>query len=157
MICTSSCENHLEESAGQVPRHKIRIVLADDHAVLREGLRALLEQEPDIEVVDDVGDGEAAVRAAVAYHPDVIVMDIGMPYKNGVDATKDILALYPDARIICLSVHHSRTFVRAMLKSGARGYLLKTSASSEVVKAIRRVAAGEIYLNGDLGKAEHFS
>jgi DNA-binding NarL/FixJ family response regulator len=126
---------------------KIRVLLADDHNVLREGLCALLEQQPDVEVVADVADGRSAVRMAHQTKPDVIVMDIGMPDLNGIDATREIVSKLRNARVLCLSVHREQSLVRAMLEAGASGYLLKTSVSKELVRAIRTVAAGETYLS----------
>jgi len=126
---------------------KTRIVLADDHSVLREGLRALLELEPDMEIVADVGNGRAAVKKTHELAPDVVVMDIGMPDLNGIDATRQIVADLSSSRVLCLSVHREHELVHAMLEAGASGYLLKTSAASELVEAVRTVAAGETYLS----------
>ena len=126
---------------------KIRVLLADDHEVLREGLCALLELETDMDVVADVADGHAALRKARELAPDVVVMDIGMPGLNGIDATRQITKELSNAHVLCLSVHRERRLVAAMLEAGAAGYLLKTSAKRELVEAVRIVAAGETYLS----------
>jgi DNA-binding NarL/FixJ family response regulator len=128
------------------PKGKIRVLLADDHTVLRQGLRALLEAESDIEVVADVGNGRDAVLKARELSPDVVVMDIGMPDLNGIDATRQIIGDLFSARVLCLSVHREIQLVRAMLRAGANGYLLKTCARKELVDAVRAVASGQTYL-----------
>ncbi len=125
----------------------IRVLLADDHNILREGLRVLLEQQPDITVVDDVADGRSAVESSRRLTPDVVVMDIGMPDLNGIDATRQIVSDLFQAKVLCLSVHREKSMVRAMLEAGACGYLLKTSASKELVDAVRTVAHGDMYLS----------
>ena len=126
---------------------RIRILLADDHVVLREGLRALVEMEPDMEVVGGVANGRDAIEKAAELAPDVVVMDIGMPELNGIDAARQIMAQQPHVAILCLSVHREKGLVAAMLKAGATGYLLKTSARTELVDALRAVALGETYLS----------
>ncbi|MBT3192670.1 MAG: response regulator transcription factor [Verrucomicrobia bacterium] len=125
----------------------IRILLADDHVVLREGLRALVEMEPDMEVVAGVANGRDAIKKTQELAPDVVVMDIGMPELNGIDATRQIKGQQPNVFILCLSVHREERLVAAMLKAGASGYLLKTSARTELVDALRTVASGETYLS----------
>jgi DNA-binding NarL/FixJ family response regulator len=124
-----------------------KVLLADDHAVLREGLRALLEQEPGMEVVGEAADGRTAVALTTDLRPHVVVMDIGMPDLSGVEATRQIAALSSGPRVLCLSVHREASMVQAMLEAGASGYLLKTSASRELLDAVRAVAAGETYLS----------
>jgi DNA-binding NarL/FixJ family response regulator len=126
---------------------KIRILLADDHNVLRQGLRIMLELEPDMDVVAEVADGRAAVKKARELVPDVVVMDIGMPDLNGIDATRQIMAGLVNSRVLCLSVHRERQLVQAMLEAGASGYLLKTSVRDELIRAVRTVASGETYLS----------
>jgi DNA-binding NarL/FixJ family response regulator len=128
-------------------KKKIRILLADDHNVLRQGLRTMLDLEPDMEVVAGVGDGRAAIAKTRELAPDVVVMDIGMPDLNGIDATRRIVADLFNARVLCLSVHRERQLVQAMLEAGASGYLLKTSVRGELVDAVRTVASGETYLS----------
>jgi DNA-binding NarL/FixJ family response regulator len=127
--------------------NKIRIILADDHVVLREALRSLLVREPDMEVVAEVSNGRDAVEKALAVRPDIVVMDIRMPDLNGIDATRQLVSGPCKAKVLCLSMHEERSMVFAMLEAGASGYLLKTSTKIELVKALRTVAAGEVYLS----------
>jgi DNA-binding NarL/FixJ family response regulator len=136
----------------------IRIVLADDHEIVREGLRSLLEHHTDMEIVAEASDGVSAVEVATEQQPDVIVMDASMPGLNGIEATRQILHHFPQARIICLSMHSESQFVTAMLESGASGYLLKDCASEELIRAIQAVQAGTIYLSPAIGQvvADHF-
>lgn len=126
---------------------KIHVLLADDHAIVREGLRSLLEREPDIEVVAEVEDGRAAVNAASKKRPDVVVMDISMPDLNGIEATRQITSASRKTKVICLSMHHERKFVGAMLRAGASGYVLKNDVAREITEAIRRVMSGGTYLS----------
>jgi DNA-binding NarL/FixJ family response regulator len=125
----------------------IRVLLADDHKIVRQGLRALLEKQKDIEVVAEAEDGRTAVRLAAEMAPDVIIMDITMPNLNGVEAAKQILDKSPDIKIIALSIHSDAMFVTEMLKSGAAGYLLKDCAFEELVRAIRTVLDKKTYLS----------
>ncbi len=113
----------------------IKILLAEDHQILREGLVALLGKEPDLQVVGEAEAGTEAVRLAQQLGPDVVVMDISLPGLNGIDATRQILGLNPGIRVIALSVHADRRFVKGMLQAGACGYLLKFSASQELIRA----------------------
>lgn len=125
----------------------IRIMLADDHKIVRESFRALLEAEKTFEVVADVGDGEEAVRMALELKPDVIVMDMTMPNLDGTGATRRILAQLPQTRIIALSMHTHHQFISAMLSAGAAGYVLKTCQSKELIAAIRMIAGGKTYIS----------
>jgi len=125
----------------------IRVLIADDHAVVAEGLRHLVESEPDIEVVACVGDGREAVQQARDTQPDVVLMDLSMPELNGADATRAILERDPRCRVIVLSMYSQREYVRRALKAGAAGYVVKRSAAKEVVEAIRAVHAGQRYLS----------
>lgn len=126
---------------------KIRILLVDDHVIFREGLHLLLSQESTLEVVGEAGDSTEALRLATALSPDLIVMDIGMPGRNGVETTRDILKKSPHIRFIGLSVYSDRRFVLGMLGAGATGYLLKNCAGEELVLAIQQVLAGQIYVS----------
>jgi DNA-binding NarL/FixJ family response regulator len=130
---------------------QIRVMLVDDHVLLREGLRALVEMEPDMEVVGEADNGRDAVETVRELTPDVVVMDIGMPELNGIDATRQLHGRLQGRRtnvsILCLSVHREKRLVAAMLKAGAAGYLLKTSARMELIEALRTVASGETYLS----------
>jgi DNA-binding NarL/FixJ family response regulator len=121
----------------------ISILLADDHAVVRDGLRALLRQHADLAVVAEAGTGSEAVRQALAVRPDVVVMDITMPEMNGIDAAAEIRRQCPSTQVIILSVHATSEYVYRALKAGASGYVLKESAGQEVVTAIRAVHAGK--------------
>jgi len=125
---------------------EIRILLADDHAILRDGLRALLEQQEDMRVVAEAGDGREAVRLAAEVEPDVVVIDIGMPELNGVEAAKRITAAGSKARVVALSMHGDRRYVVEMLRAGATGYVLKDSAGQELVDGIRQAIAGRVFL-----------
>lgn len=125
---------------------KIRLLLADDHAILRAGLRALLERERDLEVVGEAEDGRSAVSLAAQLRPDVILMDVAMPLLNGIDATRLILREQPDARVLILSMYESEDQIREALAAGALGYLVKESGSDELLCAVRRAARGEAVL-----------
>ena len=124
----------------------IKVLLADDHMIVRDGLRSLLGRDGDVEVVGEAQNGQAAVELTHELSPDVVVMDIGMPVMNGVEATERIIKDRPNAKIIGLSMHSDRHFVLSMLKAGASGYLLKDSAFDELVNAIHAVISGQVYL-----------
>ena len=125
----------------------IRILLADDHAIIRQGLRSLLEKERDIEVVGEAKDGRKALSLVRELNPDITVMDITMPNLNGVDATRQITSDFPQTKVIALSIHSDKQFVTDMLKAGASGYILKECLFVEFVQAIRSVAGGISYLS----------
>jgi DNA-binding NarL/FixJ family response regulator len=125
----------------------IRILLADDHKITRQGLRSLLEKQQDMEVVAEADNGRTAVRLAGEIAPDIVIMDLTMPDLNGVEATRQIVADSPDVKVIALSMHSDSLFVTEMLKSGAAGYLLKDCAFEELAKAIRIVLDGKTYLS----------
>ena len=126
---------------------KTRILLADDHKILRDGLRSLLEQQENFQVVGEAEDGRAAVRLARQLAPQVIVMDIGMPDLNGVEATRQILEENSSIKIVALSLQSDGSVVRRMLQAGAKGYLVKEAAFDELVKGINAVVAGRTYLS----------
>ena len=126
---------------------KLRIVLVDDHEVLREGLRMVLDRASNLEVVGEAGDGLAALNVSREVRPDVVVMDISMPGVNGLKATEMLKAEIPAAKVLILTRHTDSSYVQQLLNSGASGYLLKQSASEELVRAIRRVGAGHCYLD----------
>ena len=124
----------------------IRVLLADDHTILRMALRVLLTREPDIEVVADVDRGSEALRLARELAPDVVVMDIGIPGMNGIEATGQLIAASPKVKVLALSTHLERHFVMQMLEAGARGYVVKTADGEELLRAIRAVAQDRTYL-----------
>ncbi len=128
----------------------IRVLLADDHGIVRDGLRALLEAQGDIAVVGSVDNGFDAVGSVQKLQPHVVVMDISMPDLNGIDACRRINGLAPDVKVLMLSMHGSTEHVYQALKAGARGYLLKESAASEVVGAVRALYAGRQYLDSKI-------
>lgn len=125
----------------------IRIMLVDDHGIIRDGLRSLLEKQDDVEVVAEADDGRKAIALVREHQPDVVIMDISMPGLNGIDASRRIVADNPEVKIITLSIHSNRRFVSDMLKAGASGYVLKECLFDELVQAVRTVAAGDIYLS----------
>lgn len=125
---------------------KIRLLIADDHQVFREGLRLLLEKAPDIEVISEASNGEEAVSKAKELLPDVILMDITMPVLNGLEAARKIAKWNPNIRILLLSVHESDEYLAEMLNIGLAGYMLKTASGREVASAVRAVSKGGVYL-----------
>ena len=125
----------------------IRILLADDHAMVRQGFRMILSSQPDMEIIGEAGNGREAVGMAEKLTPDVIVMDVAMPELNGIEATRKITAALPRSRILALSMHKDSVYVREILRAGARGYLLKDSIDSDLLAAVRAVAKGEGYLS----------
>ncbi len=125
----------------------IEIVLADDHQIVRQGLRALLASESDLKVVAEADNGRSVLRRVKELSPDLVIMDISMPGLNGIEATRQIITEYPGTKVIALSMHSDSIFVQNMLKAGASGYLLKDCALGELVKAIRAVMDRKIYLS----------
>ena len=131
----------------------IRVALCDDHAVVRSGLRRIVDDEPDLEVVGEAGTAEEAVVVARAERPDVFVMDLGLPGTSGIDATRRIAEASPATAILVLTVHDDIAYLRKAFDAGARGYLVKDAADVELVLAIRQVASGEEYVHPRLGAA----
>ena len=125
----------------------LRILLADDHRIMREGLRSLLEKQPDTEVIAEAENGRTTVQMSRRFKPDVVLMDIIMPDLNGIDATRQILAELPDIKVIALSMHADKKFVVEMLGAGASGYLLKDTAFEELGKALHTVVNNRTYLS----------
>jgi len=125
----------------------IKVLLVDDHAIIREGLRSLLEKQPGMEVIADTDDGRKAIDLVREQSPDIVVMDITMQGLNGIEATRQITAEYPAVKVIALSIHSKRRYVTDMLSAGALGYILKECLFDELVQAIRAVAAGGRYLS----------
>lgn len=127
--------------------NKIRILLADDHALVRQGTRELLEREGDLEVVAEAGNGEEAVQLACEHWPDIVLMDIAMPKLNGIEATRQIKASQPKVSVLVLTAYDDDQYIFALLEAGAAGYLLKNVGADELIVAIRAVAAGEAVLH----------
>ncbi len=124
-----------------------RVLLADDHKILRQGLQTLLQNEPDIEVVGQADNGRDAIELAKELQPDVVIMDVAMPDVSGVEATRELLNAVPTAKVVALSMHSDQRFVAGMLAVGASGYLLKNAAFEELALSIRTVVANELYLS----------
>jgi two-component system response regulator NreC len=137
---------------------KIRILLADDHTVMRSGLRALLERQSDFQVIGEAADGHQAVELAEKLSPDVAVVDVAMPRLNGLDATQQITSKYPAIAVVVLSMHSDEGYIIRALKAGARGYLLKDSAEADLISAIRAVHEGKAFFSPVISKmlAEDF-
>jgi len=131
---------------------KLRIVLGDDHTLLRQGLRKILEERRDWEVVAEAGDGREAVRQIVAMRPDVAILDIGMPLLNGIDATRQAVRRMPECRILILSMHANEAYIIRALKAGAKGYMLKDSADTDLIRGVSSVAAGTSFFSPAVAK-----
>lgn len=129
---------------------KIRVLLADDHAILREGIRFLLTAQPDIEVVGEAGDGAEAVDLVDQLRPDVVLLDVAMPRLNGIEATRQIKAAHPAVPVLILSMHDSEEYILPILKAGASGYVLKRAAAQELVSALRAVVQGHTILDPEV-------
>jgi DNA-binding NarL/FixJ family response regulator len=130
----------------------IRILIADDHKMMRDGLRLLIEKEADMTVVAEAENGRAAVERALELRPDVVIMDIGMPDLNGIEATRQITEKLPNVRVVALSMHSDRRFIAGMLSARASGYLLKDSAFEELASAVRAVVANRTYLSPEISR-----
>jgi len=130
-----------------------RILIVDDHGVLRAGLRALLNTEVDFKVVGEASDGEQALRLAQNLQPDIILMDISMPGPDGIQITQQITEKVPGARVLILTVHEDKSLLQAAIRSGASGYILKQAVESELVNAIRSVARGDLYIYSSLTRS----
>jgi len=126
---------------------RIRILLADDHAVVRQGFKMILSAQPDMEIVGEAGNGREAVELAEQLRPDVVVMDVAMPELNGIEATRRVSSAHPHTRVLALSMHKDSVYVREILRAGARGYLLKDSGAGDLVSAVHALARGEGYLS----------
>ena len=130
----------------------VRIVLADDHTIIRSGLRLLLEQQPDFKVVAEAEDGRQAVERVAGHHPDVVILDIGMPELNGIEATRQIVALDPHSNVVILSMHSDEGYVLRALKAGARAYILKSAAEADLIRAVRAVSEGKSFFSPVISK-----
>ena len=126
---------------------RLRVLVADDHAIVRQGLRLLIDGEPDMIVIGEAADGKSVLEQARALKPEVVVMDISMPTMNGLMATRTLKSVQPDVAIVAVSRHEEDTFVQDLLRAGASGYVLKQSAPAQLLRAIRAIAAGGVYLD----------
>jgi two-component system response regulator NreC len=131
---------------------KLKILLADDHALLRLGLRKILEERPEWQVIAEAGDGRTAVRQTLELSPDVVVLDIGMPLLNGIEVTRQIIRRLPSVGVLILSMHADEAYITQALRAGARGYLLKDSAGTELIRAVSAVAAGKSFFSPAVAK-----
>jgi DNA-binding NarL/FixJ family response regulator len=156
----------MNNQATQPVKVRLRILLADDHKLVREGLRMLVDSQPDMEVIAEASDGAAALQHAKELQPDIAVLDISMPKINGLEATKRLKQVCPDVKVITLTRHNETGYLKQLLTAGASGYVLKQSASAELIRAIRTVADGTTYLDpaitskvveGYIERPEHIS
>jgi DNA-binding NarL/FixJ family response regulator len=131
---------------------KLRVLVADDHAVVRQGLRAILDADSGLQVVGEAADGQEAIAQAEALRPDLIVLDISMPRMNGADATRLLRERVPTAKIVVLTVHDEAPYVRELLRAGASGYVLKKSVQTELVRAVHTVSDGRLFLDPSLAE-----
>jgi two-component system nitrate/nitrite response regulator NarL len=139
------------KTCTQVP--KLRVLLVDDHTIVREGLRAILRYYDNVEIVGEAADGAEAVTKADDLHPDVVIIDIAMPRMNGIQATRLIRERFPGTRVIILSQHPDREYVTSALKAGASGYVLKHAAGADLIAALRCVARGEVFVHPSVSSA----
>ena len=131
----------------------VKIMLVEDHHLVRQGVFALLSQVPEFKVIGEAGDGLEAIRKAQELQPDIVILDIAMPKLRGIEAIKEIIRVSEDSRILVLSMHNKEEYIRQSLKNGASGYLLKDSAADELIAAIKYVARGEVYLSPSISKS----
>jgi DNA-binding NarL/FixJ family response regulator len=140
----------IREEPDDLHERVVRVVLADDHPIVREGLRLLVDAQPDMRVVGEAADGEAACRVTSALQPDILVIDMSMPVLGGADATARVRRECPSVKVLALTVHEERAYLTQLLRAGASGYVLKRAAPSELVHAMRTVAAGGTYIDPSL-------
>jgi DNA-binding NarL/FixJ family response regulator len=129
---------------------RLRILLADDHTLVRHGLRRILEDRAEWQVIGEAGDGRVSVTMTLEHRPDVVVMDIGMPLLNGIDATRQIVHKWPDARVLMLSMHKDEPYVARAFQAGVKGYLLKDSVGSDLIQAVEAVAKGQPFFSPEI-------
>ncbi len=130
-----------------MPNNVVRVLLADDHTIVRQGLRLILSAHPDLEVVGEAANGNEAVELARKLHPDIVLMDVAMPDLNGIEATKRMVQAEPRLKVLVLSMHKEGVYVREILRAGARGYILKDAIDTELLNAVRSVARGDGYIS----------
>jgi DNA-binding NarL/FixJ family response regulator len=140
-------DSMIREESDDLHERVVRVVLADDHPIVRDGLRQLVDAQPDMQVVGEAADGEAACRLATALRPDILVMDLSMPVLGGADATARVRRECPSVKVLALTVHEERAYLTQLLRAGASGYVLKRAAPAELVGAMRAVAAGGTYID----------
>ena len=126
---------------------RLRVLLADDHVVVREGLKTLINREADMEVVGEVADGREVRPLAEKVRPDVVIMDVSMPHVNGIEATRELKETFPEIKILALSMHEDRIYIRRMIEAGATGYVLKRAIADELLQALRLIATGALYVD----------
>ena len=143
----------LRSRQGETHDKKIRVLLADDHAILRKGVGMSVNAQPDMEVVGEAKTGREAIQEAIELKPDIVVMDVSMPDLNGIEGTRQICEQLPHAKVIGLSMHRDSVYVREILRAGARGYLLKDSDDDDLLRAIRAVSRGEAFLSPAISDA----
>lgn len=131
---------------------RIKVLLVDDHTIVRQGLRCILDTDEEIEVIGEAGDGRTAVDLAERLHPDVVVMDLTLPELNGIEATRRIFKQDKDAKVLILTMHTDRMFVRQSLKAGARGYLVKDAEDTDLVRAVKVVGRGGSFFNAEVSR-----
>jgi two-component system, NarL family, response regulator NreC len=131
---------------------RIRVLIADDHTIVRSGVRLLLEAEPDIEVVGEAGDGHKALELVEAHHPNVVLIDVAMPGMDGMEATRQIRARWPEIYVLALTMHRTDEYFFEMLKAGASGYVLKGAETSELINAVRMVSSGEVFIHSTMAR-----
>ncbi len=129
------------------PAAKLRVLLVDDHVVVREGLKALINQEADMEVVGEAADGRDLPPLAETVRPDVVIMDVSMPHLNGIEATRQLKETMPETKVLALSMHEDRTHIRRMIEAGATGYVFKRAMADELLHALRLIGAGALYVD----------
>lgn len=134
------------------PTKKIKILFADDHSVVRDGLRALFNSSPHFDIVGEAADGEQAIRLAAKKHPDILLLDITMPKVNGIEATRLIKKSHPNTKVLILTVHEEAEYIYEIIRAGANGYVLKTADSKEIFAAVQAVAAGEQFFSPSVSK-----
>jgi DNA-binding NarL/FixJ family response regulator len=132
---------------------RLRVLLGDDHRILRHGLRKILEEKPEFQVVGEAGDGREAVKMAEALLPDVAILDIAMPLLNGIEATRQIVRRVPACKVLILSMHEDEPYIARALQAGARGYLLKDSAGTDLLRAVAAVASGKAFFSAVISQA----
>ena len=133
-------------------QNKLKVLLAEDHKTVRTGIKLLVDAQPDMEVIGEADDGEAAVAEATRLRPDIVIMDISMPHLNGLQASKRLLSKFPDLKILALTRHSDDGYIQQLIEAGVHGYVLKQSAPNELINAVRTVASGNAYVDPSLTK-----